>query len=101
MCSHPECLEGIQFGPAGSSIQVGYGYIDGRKFSALVRDARYGGTEHLHFPAGDFDAFVRVGSGVPTAPEPPPPDVVEEAIVPLERGSRRFSPLRRDRHDAR
>ena len=59
MCSSPECLEGIEFEPEGSSIQVGYGYIDGRKFSAIVRDARYEGTEHLHFPAGEFDQFAQ------------------------------------------
>lgn len=59
MCNYRECLEGIEFGPAGSSIQVGYGYIDGRKFSAIVRDARYADSEHLHFPAEDFDRFAR------------------------------------------
>lgn len=59
MCNYRECLEGVDFGPAGSSIQVGYGYIDGEKFSAIVRDARYQGNDHLHFPAADFDQFVR------------------------------------------
>lgn len=32
---------------------------------------------------------------------PPPPDVVEEAIVPIERGPRLLSAFRRDRHHAR
>jgi len=59
MCSHQECLEGIRFEPQGSSIQIGYGYIDGRKFSAIIRDARYEGAEHLHFPAEDFDRFAQ------------------------------------------
>ena len=59
MCNYPECLTGIDFGPEGSSIQVGYGYIDGRKFSALVRDSRDGGVEHLHFPADEFDRFAQ------------------------------------------
>jgi hypothetical protein len=59
MCNYPECLAGIEFSPEGSSIQVGYGYIDGRKFSALVRDSRGEGTEHLHFPAEDFGRFAQ------------------------------------------
>lgn len=65
MCNHPECLEGIRFEPEGSVVQVGYGYIDGQKFSALVRDSRYEGTEHLHFPAEDFDRFAQTVSPEP------------------------------------
>ena len=59
MCDLRECLEGIKFGPAGSIIQVGYSYIDGERFSAVIRDGRYEGGEHLHFPAADFDEFAR------------------------------------------
>lgn len=68
MCNHSECLEGIHFGPAGNSIQVGYGYLDGRRFSALIRDSRREGTEHLHFPAEDFDVFRRAFSDRATQP---------------------------------
>ena len=59
MCNLKECLEGIKFGPAGNTIQVGYSYIDGERFSAVIRDGRYEGSEHLHFPAADFDEFAR------------------------------------------
>ena len=59
MCNYPECLEGVKFGPEGGVIQVGYGYIDERPFSVLIRDSRQGGQEHLHFPAADLEAFAR------------------------------------------
>lgn len=63
MCNYRECLEGITFTPEDSSIQVGYGYIDGRRFSAIVRDSRYEGTEHMHFPAEEFNRFAQAVSG--------------------------------------
>ena len=52
ICTESMCKEygAREVTPPGAVVQLWVGYLEGRPFSCMIYDGRYGENGHMHFP---------------------------------------------------